>query len=361
MSSPRAGAASWPACLVSWRRERRDRRAWCRTGRSAGVDRAGRADAAVPAVRDGPDRVEPGGTGYQQEPSAKRRRAAVDRGHLRLRAGRVADHDGRAGRPDRPAAPAAGRRGRVRRGLGSCRLRRQRGDADRGARAAGRGGGDARAVHPVADPQHVPGPGPAQDRRWRVDLQLRGGRSGRAADRRACTEWFWWGSVFLLAVPVMALLLVLGPLLLPEFRDPEPRRLDPASAALSLAAVLALIYGLKQLAEGDGPGWMPALAIAGGAAAGAVFAHRQRTLADPLLDLRLFRLPGFKAALGSNLVSFFAGFGVLLFIGQYLQLVLGLSPLAAGLWMLPSSAGVIAGSMLTPVLARRARPAYVLA
>jgi len=173
-------------------------------------------------------------------------------------------------------------------------------------------------------------------------------------------EWFWWGSVFLLAVPVMALLLVLGPLLLPEFRDPEPKRLDPGSATLSLAAVLALIYGLKQLAEGDGPGWIPALAIAGGAAAGAVFAHRQRTLADPLLDLRLFRLPGFKAALGSNIVSFFTGFGVLLFIGQYLQLVLRLSPLAAGLWMLPSSAGVIAGSMLAPVLARRARPAYVL-
>ena len=120
--------------------------------------------------------------------------------------------------------------------------------------------------------------------------------------------------------------------------------------------MLALIYGLEQLAEGDGPGWRPALAIAGGAAAGAVFAHRQRTLADPLLDLRLFRLPGFKAALGSNMVSFFTGFGVLLFIGQYLQLVLGLSPLAAGLWMLPSSAGVIAGSMLTPVLARRAGP-----
>jgi MFS transporter, DHA2 family, multidrug resistance protein len=174
-------------------------------------------------------------------------------------------------------------------------------------------------------------------------------------------EWFWWGSVFLLAVPVMALLLALGPLLLPEFRDPEPKRLDPGSAALSLAAVLALIYGVKQLAEGDGPGWIPALAIAGGAAAGAVFAQRQRTLADPVLDLRLFRLPGFKAALGSNMVSFFTGFGVLLFIGQYLQLVLRLSPLAAGLWMLPSSAGVIAGSMLTPVLARRARPAYVLA
>jgi DHA2 family multidrug resistance protein-like MFS transporter len=174
-------------------------------------------------------------------------------------------------------------------------------------------------------------------------------------------EWFWWGSVFLLAVPLMALLLVLGPLLLPEFRDPEPGRLDLPSAALSLSAVLALIYGLKQLAEGGGPGWLAVLAIVVGVAAGAAFVYRQHRLADPLLDLRLFRLPGFTTALGTNVVSFFIGFGVLLFTGQYLQLVLGLSPLAAGLWMLPSSAGFIAGSLLTPVLARRARPAFVMA
>jgi MFS transporter, DHA2 family, multidrug resistance protein len=174
-------------------------------------------------------------------------------------------------------------------------------------------------------------------------------------------EWFWWGSVFLLAVPIMALLLVLGPLLLPEFRDPEPGRLDLPSAALSLAAVLALIYGLKQSAEGGGPGWVAMLAIAAGVAAGAAFVFRQQRLANPLLDLRLFRLPGFTTALGTNVISFFTGFGVLLFTSQYLQLVLGLSPLAAGLWMLPSSAGFIAGSMLTPLLARRARPAFVMA
>jgi DHA2 family multidrug resistance protein-like MFS transporter len=174
-------------------------------------------------------------------------------------------------------------------------------------------------------------------------------------------EWFWWGSVFLLAVPFMALLLVLGPLLLPEFRDPEPGRLDPVSAGLSLAAVLALIYGLKQFAEGGGPGWVAALAIVAGVAAGALFVHRQHRLATPLLDLRLFRLPGFTAALSTNVVSFFIGFGILLFTSQYLQLVLRLSPLEAGLWMLPSSAGFILGSMLTPVLVRRARPAFVMA
>jgi MFS transporter, DHA2 family, multidrug resistance protein len=173
-------------------------------------------------------------------------------------------------------------------------------------------------------------------------------------------EWFWWGSVFLLAVPVMALLLVLGPLLLPEFRDPRAGRLDLVSAALSVAAVLAVIYGLKQLAR-DGLGWGPASAVTAGLAAGAVFVRRQQRLAEPLLDLRLFRSPAFTAALTTNLLSFFAGFGALLFIAQDLQLVLGLSPLAAGLWMLPASAGSVLGATLTPVLTRRVRPAFVMA
>jgi len=119
-------------------------------------------------------------------------------------------------------------------------------------------------------------------------------------------------------------------------------------------------HGLKQLAR-DGLGWPPAVFIVAGLAAGVVFVRRQHRLADPLLDLRLFRSTAFSAALTTNLLSFFVGFGTLLFIAQYLQLVLGLSPLAAGLWMLPSSAGFILGSMLTPVLARRIRPAFVMA
>src|ERR1700737_3225180 len=100
-------------------------------------------------------------------------------------------------------------------------------------------------------------------------------------------EHFWWGSVFLVNVPVMVLLLVLGPLLLPEFRDPSAGRLDLVSAALSLLAVLATIYGLKQIAQ-DGPTWLPALSIVAGVALGVAFVRRQRTLADPLIDLRLF-------------------------------------------------------------------------
>jgi MFS transporter, DHA2 family, multidrug resistance protein len=173
-------------------------------------------------------------------------------------------------------------------------------------------------------------------------------------------ERFWWGSVFLLAVPVMALLLVLGPLLLPEFRDPQAGRPDLVSAGMSLVAVLAVVWGLKQLAQ-DGPGWLAALSIVAGLAVGLMFVRRQHALADPLLDLRLFRSRAFSAALTTNMLSFFVGFGALLFVAQYLQLVVGLSPLAAGLWMLPASAGFIVGSMLTPVLAGRVRPGLVMA
>ena len=173
-------------------------------------------------------------------------------------------------------------------------------------------------------------------------------------------EHFWWGSVFLLAVPVMALLLVLGPVLLPEFRDPGAGRLDLRSAAMSLVAVLAVIYGLKQLAQ-EGPGWRPVVAVLAGLAIGVGFVRRQRTLADPLLDLRLFRVRTFSAALATNTLGFFVAFGSELFVAQYLQLVLGLSPLRAGLWSVPSAGGFVVGSMLTPLLVRRLRPAFVMA
>ena len=172
-------------------------------------------------------------------------------------------------------------------------------------------------------------------------------------------DYFWWGSVFLLAVPVMAVLLVLGPVLLPEYRDPDARRFDLGSAALSLAAILAVVYGLKQLAHA-GPDWPPALWILAGLAVGVVFVRRQRTMADPLIDPQLFRMPGFSASLGAYLLATFLVFAAFLFIFQYLQLVRGLAPLEAALWAVPSGAAFIVGSMLTSMIVRRTRPAYVM-
>lgn len=172
--------------------------------------------------------------------------------------------------------------------------------------------------------------------------------------------WFWWGSVFLIAVPVMVMLLVLGPILLPEFRDDNAGRLDIASAALSVAAVLLAIFGLKKVAE-SGMSAEALVAVAAGVALAVVFVIRQKRLADPLVDLTLFRQPAFGAALSVNIFGFFAAFGSFLLIAQYLQLVLGLSPLAAGLWSVPSAAAFIVGSTVTPMLAERLKPAYVMA
>jgi MFS transporter, DHA2 family, multidrug resistance protein len=173
-------------------------------------------------------------------------------------------------------------------------------------------------------------------------------------------EHFWWGSVFLVAVPVMALLLALGPRLLPEYRDPNPGRFDVPSASMSLLAVLAVIYGVKRAAQGD-VDWLAVLAVASGLAVGILFIRRQRSLAQPLIDLRLFRVPAFSTSVAANTLAIFVVGGSFLFIAEYLQLVLGLSPLDAGLYLLPSAAAFVVGSMLAPILTRRARPASVVA
>lgn len=173
-------------------------------------------------------------------------------------------------------------------------------------------------------------------------------------------EHFHWGAVFLISVPVMLLLLVVGPVLLPEYRDPKAGRIDIASAGLSLFAVLAVIFGLKRIAE-SGVGAVALLSIAAGLLVGYGFVRRQRGLADPLIDLALFRKPAFTAALATYTLGTFVMFGPFLFIAQYFQLVLGFSPLKAGLWMMPFPAGFILGSMLTPLVVRRARPAAVMA
>lgn len=165
-------------------------------------------------------------------------------------------------------------------------------------------------------------------------------------------QYFWWGSVFLVAVPVMVLLLALGPWLLPEYRDSQAGRIDAASVVLSLAAVLVTIYGLKQVAE-HGPSWAAVMCVIAGLGLGAVFLRRQGRLDYPLLDTALFRRPAFSATIAAYALSCLAMFGVYIFITQYLQGVLGLSPLLAGLATVPWSLTFVFGSLLAPRLARR--------
>jgi DHA2 family multidrug resistance protein-like MFS transporter len=158
----------------------------------------------------------------------------------------------------------------------------------------------------------------------------------------------------------MAVLLVAGPLLLPEYRDPNAGRPDLISAALSLAAVLAMIFGLKQIAQ-DGLAIAPVLYILGGLTLGVLFVRRQLHLEEPFLDLRLFRAPSFSASLATYGLAILFLFGGFLFLPQYLQLVLGMSPFRAGLWTLPWALSFVVGSMLTPPLVRRIRPGFVMA
>jgi DHA2 family multidrug resistance protein-like MFS transporter len=146
---------------------------------------------------------------------------------------------------------------------------------------------------------------------------------------------------------------------LPEFRDPDAGRLDLLSAGLSLVGVLAVIYGIKQSAE-NGLGGQSLLSVLIGLAIFAVFLLRQRTLTDPLIDLRLFRVPAFSASLATNTLGVFAAFGSFFFTAQYLQLVEGLSPIQAGLWSLPSSGAFILGSVLATMIVRKVRPAFVI-
>jgi len=173
-------------------------------------------------------------------------------------------------------------------------------------------------------------------------------------------EYFWWGSVFLVAVPGIVLTLVLGPFLLPDQKASQAGRLDPASVVLSLAAILPFAYGLKELAR-NGWEWFPAVTLMFGIAMGVLFVHRQRHLTHPLLDLRLFGNRTFSTALTLFFVTALVGAGALLLVTVYLQSVTDLTPLAAGLLLLVPNLAVIVGNLTTPPLANRVRPAYLLA
>jgi DHA2 family multidrug resistance protein-like MFS transporter len=158
----------------------------------------------------------------------------------------------------------------------------------------------------------------------------------------------------------MVLLLLTGPSLLPEFKDPQARKLDLASAFLSLAAVLLIIFGLKEIAT-YGLSWVAIASILTGAGIGLLFIKRQAKLTDPLIDIALFRIPSFSSSLTLYGVGCFVMFGSFFYTYQYMQLVLGLTPLVAGLWALPSFAGFMLGATQGPNLLKRLSHAQLMA
>ncbi|MGW7437992.1 MFS transporter [Streptomyces sp. NPDC054849] len=171
---------------------------------------------------------------------------------------------------------------------------------------------------------------------------------------------FSWGSVFLINVPGMLLLLILVPLLVPEFKDPAPGRFDLLGVPLSMAAVLPLVYGLKEIAaEGFEP--LPLGCLAVGSAFGYVFVRRQRTRDDAMVSRALFQGRGFGAGVGLNTIAAFAMMGSAYFTTQYLQSVLGMGPLEAALWSLAPSLVIGAAAPVGAALAQRVDRAYVIA
>ncbi|QNE18844.1 MFS transporter [Kribbella qitaiheensis] len=172
-------------------------------------------------------------------------------------------------------------------------------------------------------------------------------------------EHFWWGSVFLINTPFMLLLLVLAPVLLPEFKTQAKGRFDLLSSALSLASVLPVIWGIKELAA-NGIETLPIVSIVAGLIVGFGFIQRQRTADHPMIELAMFRNRAFSGALAANTIGTLALVGNAVFMTQYLQLVLGMSPLKAALWSLVPSVAVGAAAPVGSVLAQRIDRAYVL-
>jgi MFS transporter, DHA2 family, multidrug resistance protein len=173
-------------------------------------------------------------------------------------------------------------------------------------------------------------------------------------------EAFSWQATFLVAVPVMALVLIGAPLLLPEHRDPNAGRLDLVSVVLLLATLFPVIYGVKSIAKGD-PAVVSALTIAAGLLFGVWFVVRQLHSAQPLLDVRLFANRTVRGALVVFVLAATGLGGVYFLMTQYLQLVAGLSPIQTGLSILPAALALVVVASVSPILARRIRPGNVIA
>lgn len=168
-------------------------------------------------------------------------------------------------------------------------------------------------------------------------------------------ERFWWGSVFLMAVPVMVLLLLVGPFLLPEHKAVDPDPIDPASVVLSLGAVLPVVWAVKETAD-SGASLAAGAALVLGVPLGVVLVRRQRTLRTPVLDVAMLVEPTFARAVTTHLGALFCFAGMQYLLLQLLQNGYGLGVLAAGLATLPAVGLGLVGSVVAPWSVRHVRP-----
>jgi DHA2 family multidrug resistance protein-like MFS transporter len=172
-------------------------------------------------------------------------------------------------------------------------------------------------------------------------------------------ERYWWGSVFLINVPVVAVALVLTLWLVPRRAAPGGAPWDLLGSLQILVGLTSLVFAIKELAQQDFAAWRFALALGLGLAVGWMYLRRQRTRAQPLLDLTLFRLPDFTGAFAAACLGTAGMVGLELALSQYLQLVEQRSALGAALIFLPAAvAGFVAGPLAGRLL-RRLRPALL--
>ncbi|MFC9892280.1 MFS transporter [Nocardia sp. NPDC127579] len=171
---------------------------------------------------------------------------------------------------------------------------------------------------------------------------------------------FWWGSVFLINVPIAVLAAVAVALLVPESRNPIRRRIDLAGVVLSMTGMSALTYGFIRLGEvgwDDGRGW---LLLAAGVLLLAVFLIWQRRSRSALIDLALFAGPGFRWGTVFTVLITFAMFGMFFTVPQYFRAVLGVDALGSGLRLLPMIGGLILGARISDRLLPKAGARVVL-
>ncbi|MDO4916269.1 MAG: MFS transporter [Rothia sp. (in: high G+C Gram-positive bacteria)] len=173
-------------------------------------------------------------------------------------------------------------------------------------------------------------------------------------------EHFAWGAVFLMAVPVLVLFLAVAPVSVPESKDPQPGPIDPLSIVLVMAAMSPIVFAIKHLAE-DGFDLLGVVAALVGVVCGWLFVRRQLHRKEPMLDVLLFKNTVFTGAILSNLISIMAMTGFIFFVSQHLQLVSGLTPMRAGIFLLPGLVLTIISGLLVVRLVPRVHPATVVA
>jgi len=174
-------------------------------------------------------------------------------------------------------------------------------------------------------------------------------------------EHFYWGSIFLVNLPIVAVGIAAGIFLIPNSKDPGERRLDPIGAVLSIAGLSALLYAII---EAPTKGWTAdstlIFFVLGGALLAAFFTWEVRS-SHPMLDLTFFKNPRFSIASGAIMVTFFSMFGALLVLTQYLQFVLGYSPLKTGVRLLAFAIPMMIVSPLSAKFVERVGAKIVLA